>query len=112
MDEVNYIPGDEVIMAFFVNGIRGKIYNIKNFSSLNTVYILKTVLAEMTAYSAGEMFLYCRGLMRDNFAIEYYGLGDGRKVLLCPHLRGNPRTRRTFRRLQVIIRDVSESEAE
>ena len=112
MDEVNYIPGDEMIMSFFVNSMRGKIYNIKNFSSLNAVYMLKTVLAEMTTYSAGEMFLHCRGLMRDNFTIEYYGLRDGRKVLLCPRLRGNSRTRRTFRRLQVIIRDVSESEAE
>ena len=74
--------------------------------------MLKTVLAEMTTYSAGEMFLYCRGLMRDNFAIEYYGLGDGRIFLLYPRLRGNLRTKRTFRRLQVNIRDVSDWDTE
>ena len=79
---------------------------------MSTVYMLKTVLTEMTTYSAGQMFLYCSSLMRDNFAIEYYGLGDGRNVILCPRLRGNPRTRKTFRRLQIIIRDVSETETE
>ena len=58
--------------------MRGAMYNIINFSSLNTVYMLKTVLAEMTIYSPGQMNLYCSGLMRDNFAIEYYGIGDGK----------------------------------
>ena len=63
--------------------------------------MLKTVLAEMTTYSTGKMFLHCRGLMRDNFAIEYYGLGDERNVLLCPRVRSKPRTRRRFRQLQI-----------
>ena len=90
----------------------GEIYNIEKKSSLNTVYMVKTVLAEMTTYSTGKMFLHCRGLMRDNFAIEYYGLGDERNVLLCPRLRSNPRTRRRFRNLEVIVRDVSDSETE
>ena len=112
MDEVNYMPGDEVIISFTVKSIRGEIYNIENFSSLNTVYMLKTVLAEMTTYSSGEMFLHCRGLMRDNFAIEYYGIGDGRNFLLCLRLRANPRIKRRFRQIQVIICDVSESKTE
>ena len=89
--------------------MRGAMYNIINFSSLNTVYMLKTVLAEMTIYSPGQMNLYCNGLMRDNFAIEYYCIGDGRTVLLCPRLRSNPRIRRRFR---VIVRDVSDSDTE
>ena len=54
------------------------------------------------------MNLYCSGLMRDNFAIEYYGLGDERNVLLCPRLRSNPSTRKKFSNLEVIIRDVSD----
>ena len=99
MEEVNYIPGDKVIMSFVVNGIRGEVYNIEKVPSMSTVYMLKTVLTEMITYSAGQMFLYCSGLMRDNFAIEYYGLGDGKKFLLCPRLRGNPWTSKTFRRL-------------
>ena len=74
--------------------------------------MLKTILAEMTTYSAGQMFLYCGGLMRNDFAIKYYGLGDGINVLLCPRLRGEARITRTFRRVQVIIRDVSDSETE
>ena len=72
--------------------------------------MLKTILAEMTTYSPGEMFLHCRGLIRNNFAIEYYSLGDGRNILLCPRVRSNPRTRRRFRQLQVNILDISESE--
>ena len=44
MNEVNYIPGNEVILSFTVNGMRGEMYNIKNFSSLNTV----------TTYSSGR----------------------------------------------------------
>ena len=59
MDEVNYIPGDEVIFSFTVKNMRGVMYNIINFSYLNTVYMLKTVLAEMTIYSPGQMNLYC-----------------------------------------------------
>ena len=109
MDEVNYIPGDEVSFSFTVKSMCGVRYNIINFSSLNTVYILKTVLAEMTIYSSGQMNLYCSGLMRDNFAIEYYRIGDGKTVLLCPRPRSNPRTRRRFR---VIVQDVSESDTE
>ena len=58
------------------------------------------------------MFLHCHGLMRDNFAIEYYLLSDGRNVFLCPRLRDNYSIRRIVRRLQVIIRDISESETE
>ena len=50
--------------------------------------------------------------MRDNFAIDYYGLGNGRNVLPSPRLRVNSTTRKTFRRLQIIIRDVSETETE
>ena len=73
--------------------------------------MLKTVLAEMATYSPGQMVLYCSGLVRDNFAIKYYGIGDGRTVL-CPRLRSNPRTRRRFRNLEVIVRDVSDSETE
>ena len=65
--------------------------------------MLKAVLTEIPTYSPGEMSLHCRGLMRDNFAIEHYGLGDGRNVLLCPRLRANPSTKRRFRRLQVIF---------
>ena len=114
MEEINYIPGDkDVLMSFVVKGMRGEIYNIENFSSLSTVYKLKTILAEMTTYPASHMMLYCSGLMKDNFAIEYYDLGDGSKnVLFCPRLRGGARTRRTFRRIDVIIRDVSDSETE
>ena len=74
--------------------------------------MLKTVLAEMTTYSAGEMCLHCRSLVRDNFAIEYYGLDDERNVILFPRIRYNPRTRSRFRQLQVIMRDFSESETE
>ena len=109
MDEVNYIPGDEVFFSFTVKNMRGDLYKIINFSSLNTVYMLKTVLAEMTIYSPGQMNLYCSGLMRDNFAIEYYRIGDRKTVLLCPRLRSNPRTRRRFR---VIVQYVSESDTE
>ena len=58
------------------------------------------------------MFLHCHGLMRDNFAIEYYLLSDGRNVFLCPRLHSNPRTRRRFRNLEVIVCDVSDSETE
>ena len=112
MEEVNYIPGDKVIISFIVKNILGKIYNIENFSSLSTVYTLKTVLAEMTTYSAGWMFLYYCGFVIDNFVIDYYGLEDWKNILLCPHLRGGVRTRSTFRRLQVIIRDVSVCETE
>ena len=112
MDEVNYIPGDEVIFSFTVKNMRGVMYNIINFSSLNIVYMLKTVLAEMTTYFSGHMNLYCSGLMRDNFAIEYYGIGNERTVLLCPQLRSNPRTRRRFRKLEVIVRDISDSDTE
>ena len=112
MDEVNYIPGDEVIFSFTVKNMRGDLYKIINFSSLNTVYMLKTVLAEMTIYSPGQMNLYCSGIMRDNFAIEYYGIGDGRNFLLCLRLRANPRIKRRFRQIQVIICDVSESKTE
>ena len=112
MDEVNYIPGDEVILSLTVNCMRGEMYNIINFSSLNTVSMLKTVLAEMTTYSPGQMNLYCSSLMRDNFSIEYYGIGDGRTVLLCPRLRSNPRTRRRFRNFEVIVRDFYDSETE
>ena len=112
MDEVNYITGDEVIFSFTVKNMRGEMYNIINFSSLNTVYMLKTVLAEMTIYSPVQINLYCSGLMRDNFEIEYYGIGDGRTVLLCPRLGSNPRTRRRFRNLEVIVRDVSDSDTE
>ena len=50
--------------------------------------------------------------MRDNFAIDYCGLGDGRNVLPSPHLRVNFTSRKTFRRLQIILRDVSETETE
>ena len=50
--------------------------------------------------------------MRDNFAIEYYGIGYGRTVLLCLCLRSNPRKRRRFRNLEVIVRDVFDSETE
>ena len=109
MDEVNYIPGDEVIFSFTVTSMCGVRYNIINFSCLNTVYMLKTVLGEMSMYSAGQMNLYCCGLMRDNFAIEYYGIGDGKTVHLCPRLRSNPRTRR---RVRVIVHDVSDSDTE
>ena len=109
MDEVNYIPGDEVIFSFTVKNMGGDLYKIISFSSLNTVYMLKTVLAEMTIYSPGQMNLYCSGLMRDNFAIEYYRIGDGKTVLLCPRIRFNPRTSRIFR---VIVQDVSESDTE
>ena len=112
MEEINYIPGDEVIISFVVKCIHGKIYNIEKFSSLSTVYKLKTILAEITTHSASHMMLYCSGLMRDNFASEYYELGDGKNVLFFPRLRGGARTRRTFRRLQVIIRHVSHSETE
>ena len=35
------------------------------------MYILKTVLAEMTTYSSGEMILQYRGLVRDNFEIDF-----------------------------------------
>ena len=97
MDEVNYIPGDEMVISFTVNGMRGKIYKIEKVSSLNVVYILKTVLAEMTTYSSGEMILHYRGLVRDNFAIDYYGLGEGRNVPLRPCLHSNPTTRRILR---------------
>ena len=38
---------------------------------MNNVYILKTVLAEMTTYSSGEMILQYRGLVRDNFEIDF-----------------------------------------
>ena len=31
MDGFNYIPGDEMVISFIVNGMRGKIYNIKKF---------------------------------------------------------------------------------
>ena len=92
--------------------MRGEIYNIKNVSYLNTVFMLKTVLAEMTTYFPDQMNLYCSGLVKDNFAIEYYGIGDGRTVLLCPRLRSNPRTRRRFKNAEVIICDVSDSETE
>ena len=85
---------------------------LTNVFSLNTVYILMTVLAEMTTYSPGQINLHCSGLMRDDFAIEYYGLGDGKSVLLYILLRSNPRTRRRFRNLEVIIRDVSDSKTE
>ena len=71
--------------------------------------MLKTVLAEMTNYSTGHMIFYCSGLVRDNFAIEYYSIGHERTVLLCPRLRSNPMTRRRFR---VIVQDVSESDTE
>ena len=74
--------------------------------------MLKTVLVEMTIYSPGQMNLYCSGLVRDNFKIKYYGLGDGRNVLLCPRIRSNPRTRRRFRNLEVIIRDIADSTTE
>ena len=74
--------------------------------------MLKDVLTALTNCSVGENFLHCRGLMRDNFAIEYYGRGDKRNVLLRLRLRGNPRTRRTIIRLQVIIRDVFQSKTE
>ena len=89
--------------------MRGEMYNIKDFSYLNTVCVLKTILAELTTYFPGQMNLYCSGLMRDSFAIEYYGIGDGKTVHLCPRLRSNPRTRRRFR---VIVRDVSDSDTE
>ena len=56
MDEVNYIPGDEAIMSFTVNCMRGELYNIEQFTFLNTVYMLKTVLEDMTTYSPSEMF--------------------------------------------------------
>ena len=113
MEEINYIPGDqEVIMSFVVKDMCGKIYNIENFSSLSTVYKLKTILAEMNTYPASHMVLYYSGLMKDNFAIEYYDFGDDKNVLFCPRLRGGARTRRIFRRLDVIIRDVSDSETE
>ena len=105
-------PGDEVIMSFVVKCMCVEIYNIENSFSLSTVYKLKTILAEMTTYSASHMMLYCSGLMRDNFAIEYYDLGDGKNVLFCPRLRGGARTRRIFRLLDVIIRDVSNSKTE
>ena len=39
MDEINYITGDDIIMSFTVKSMRGEIYNIENFSSLNTVHI-------------------------------------------------------------------------
>ena len=58
MEEVNYIPGDKVIMSFVVNGMRGEVYNIATFPSTSTAYMLKTILAEMTTYSAGQMFFY------------------------------------------------------
>ena len=99
MDEVNCIPEDEVIVSFTIKSMHGEIYNIENVSSLNIVYILESVLVEMTAYSPGKMFLHCCDLMRDDFAIEYYGLGDGSNVLLCPRLRTDPRTRIRFRQL-------------
>ena len=38
---------------------------------MNNVYILKTVLAEMTTYSSGEMILQYCGLVRDNFEIDF-----------------------------------------
>ena len=44
MDGFNYIPGNKVIISSTVKSLRGEIYNIKHFSSLNTVYTLKTVL--------------------------------------------------------------------
>ena len=96
MEEINYIPGDGVIMSFVVKGMRGGIYNIENFSSLSIVYKLKTVLPEMTTYPASHTMLYCSGLRKHNFAIEYYDLGDGKNALFCPRLRGGARTRRTF----------------
>ena len=84
-------------MSFVIIDMRGEIYNVENFCSLSTMFMLKTVLAEMTTYSTDQMYLYCSSLMRDIFSIEYYGLGDGRNVILCPRLLGGPRTRRTFR---------------
>ena len=56
-EEVNHIHGDKVIMSFVVNGIRGEVYNIEKVPS-STVYMLKTVLTEMTTYSVGQMFFY------------------------------------------------------
>ena len=102
MEEFNYIPGDEVIISSVVKGMRGEIYNLEKNSSLSTVYMLTAIVAERTTYSAGHMNLYCSGLMRDNFAIEYHGLSDGKNFLLYPRLRDGANTRRTFRRLQVI----------
>ena len=102
MEEFNYIPGDEVIISSVVKGMRGEIYNLEKNSSLSTVYMLTAIVAERTTYSAGHMNLYCSGLMRDNFAIEYKGISDGKNFLLYPRLRDGPNTRRTFRRLQVI----------
>ena len=32
MDEVNYIPGDEVIFSFTVKNMRGEMYNINKLS--------------------------------------------------------------------------------
>ena len=110
MEEVDYILGDEVSISFVVKGMRGEVYNIENCSFLSTVYMLDTLIAEITTYSAGWMFLYRSCLMRDNFAIEHYGLGDGSNVLLCPRLLGQAKTRITFWRLQIIIRDVSDTE--
>ena len=45
MEEIHFNPGDEAIMSFVVKGIREKIYNIENFLSRSSVYMLKTVLA-------------------------------------------------------------------
>ena len=92
--------------------MRGEMYNIKDFSYLNTVCVLKTILAELTTYFPGQMNLYYSVLVKDNFLIEYYGIGDGRTILLCPRLRSKPRTRRRFKNVEVIIRDVSDSETE
>ena len=52
MDEVNYIPGDEVTMSFIFKSMRGEIYNIEDFSSINTVCMLKN-------RTCGDNYLFC-----------------------------------------------------
>ena len=49
------------------------------------------------------MFLHCRGLMRDNFAIDYYGLGDGRNVLFVLVYLGQEEGLDNFKKLSVIF---------
>ena len=74
--------------------------------------MLKTVLTEISALTEDEMNLFCSGLMIDNFAIEFYGVGEGTNVPFCPCLRGGSKTR-SIRQIQdLLIRDISYSETD
>ena len=66
----------------------------------------------MIVLTKNEMNLFCSGLMIDNFMIEFYSVGYGTHVLLCPCLHGGARTRSIIQLKDILIHTIADSETD